>query len=83
MPFATRLCFFDALDDELLSAFAGDWARIVREQNGMKKDEMIESPVVVGRIKAAQQKVEERYEHARKTGQTFPEWRSTDRKLPD
>jgi preprotein translocase subunit SecA len=82
LPCAARLCFFDALDDELVTAFAGDWVRLFLEQSGMKEEDRIESPMVARRIKAAQQKVEERYEHARKTGQTFHQWRSTDRTMP-
>jgi len=83
IPFRTRMCFFDSLDDRLLKVFAGDWVRSVLQQMGMKPGEAIESHMVSKRIQAAQQKIAQRYQHARKSGQLFETWPSTTRTLSD
>ncbi|MHB9067975.1 MAG: hypothetical protein ACYC4B_29685 [Pirellulaceae bacterium] len=55
-----RLVQHASLDDPLLRLFAGEWVEKVLRQLGMNEDEFIESQMVTRRIRAAQQKIEDR-----------------------
>lgn len=49
-----------SLDDPLFKLFAGDWVEQVLRQLGMDENEPIESSMVTRRVRAAQQKIEDR-----------------------
>ena len=60
LPCRCRLAYHLSLEDPLLKLFVGEFVEKMLESLGMKEDEPIESQMVSRRIKAAQQKNEER-----------------------
>lgn len=62
-----------SLDDPLFKLFAGEWVEKVLRQLGMKEDEPIESSMVTRRVRAAQQRIEDRAT-ANHPAQSAEEW---------
>lgn len=68
-----RIVQHASLDDPLFKLFAGEWVEKVLRQLGMKEDEPIESQMVTRRIRAAQQRIEDRAA-ANHPAQSAKEW---------
>jgi len=60
LPCRCRVAYHLSLEDPLLKLFVGEFVEKMLESLGMKEDEPIESQMVSRRIRAAQQKNEER-----------------------